>query len=235
MLRKTDWNIEQDRIGGLLFEGASDLLRLLDNLTTRPVWYLRAHSFPIVYLVTRPGAPSPITGGMADRLDGAAGKRPPYALLDCAGASTDNSADGEQDATDFFDSETRELERLLNEAVAQFSGTFDRFTRRLRFPHYSLATWLVRLRLDEPVAKDKEQDVIAGDLQRYARDNHLPAGVDRETVDANVADVPSTIRAIAMLAPTLSSWSRRSSRICGGRTGVGRCSAPDVVVPATRC
>lgn len=176
------WQADQRTLAGLLFTGAPDLLRQLDSLIRRPWRYGREKLLPILYLVA-PGEPSALDG-IEDRLGETRGRKVAYARIGQASTDTGEPA----------------IRQLLDAAVTGLASKVQQ-TSRLRFPHYSLATWLIQLKITADHA-DRLDDRIAEDFKRFVRDRHPLANADYDQL-AGLQQLPLTLLLMVSLTPRL--------------------------------
>ncbi len=186
------WLPDPTRHAGLLFDGAPDLLRLLDELTRRPFPYWRDKTLPIVYLIQLVDA-SPLNG-IEDRLAKTSGRKVPFARIHGSG--------GEPVAGDPLPS-TR---HLLDSAVIGLASRVRGGGRRLRFPHYSLATWLLGLydrHNEQPEQSDQADQIddrIADDLQEFIKNRQPIVGPNNED-SIILTQIPWALRLLIGHAP----------------------------------
>jgi ABC-type branched-subunit amino acid transport system substrate-binding protein len=180
------WVPDEGNIDGLLFDGSLELLTLLDDLFRRPRIFRREPSLPLVCLVGSRDADSPIPG-IEERLRKAVHGPIPHAKI----GPTEPAA---VDADPF--------RQMLAEIVAQLARKTTPSRRRIRFPHFGLATWLLGLPNPESGPDDKEERRIKRALRAHLR-NRAGAGQDfpgDESLRTIAADVPWYVRlAVGML------------------------------------
>jgi ABC-type branched-subunit amino acid transport system substrate-binding protein len=182
MSRRKHWQADKDRTAGIQFEGAPDLLKLIESLCRRPWPYWSEHRLPVIRLVRPLDGPDPL-GGLEEWLNDARGVIP-YAR---AGAALSPR----QPAV---------VEDLLDLAVTNLARDFGR-GRRLRFPHYGLALWLLHLKPLAPgTALDREREQIAQRLQTHLRER-LGGNQFGETLADAVGDFPWWVRLAARTMP----------------------------------
>jgi hypothetical protein len=174
------WFLSEDTLAGLLFTGAPTLLRLLDDLVRRPRRYGREKLLPIIYLV-QPTTSSSSLGGIADRYKHA---RVVNATVPSRPEST--------------------VRDLLEEAVGGLSSRFRR-VRQIKFPHFSVAIWLLDLHGRKFSAEQPDQVYrgMVDELRNFIERRHrrvLHAGADLSDL-AN--DLPWWIRLPSHRLPRL--------------------------------
>ncbi|GLY75122.1 ABC transporter substrate-binding protein [Actinoallomurus iriomotensis] len=158
------------------------MLRRLDRLWQRPKWPNGEEALPIIYLVLDDDVHDPLPALRA-RLGESPGGPPPHALIHKALDRDDPDED---------------IDTVLREIVARLA---DKQPRRhpLRFPHYGLATWLLRLRLPAQTQPDDARRIIAGELKTLLR-GRLP---HIQNFDLEAAGFPWWIKLTYTLLPKL--------------------------------
>ncbi len=190
-MRSRRWNPASNDLDGLLFEGASALLGQLDDLVIRPRRWWRETLLPIIYLVCDPTARNPLDG-LADRLRQARGV--PHSRIN--GRETP-LADNSQPAM-------KSIRQLLDGVVADLSQRRGR-GRPLRFPHYSLAVWLVGLIMNHAAPHQPDQPGRRVDkaLKEFIKERYQ---LQNRTASAEVSvlnEIPWWVRVPVLLLPPL--------------------------------
>ncbi|MBP2337492.1 ABC-type branched-subunit amino acid transport system substrate-binding protein [Saccharothrix coeruleofusca] len=170
------------------FQGAVELVRLLDRLTRRPRWPRRDLPLPIVHLKHPAGVASPVDA-LANRPATTRGSRVAFARVDGGG------------------NDPRGLRPVLDDAVAQLAGKV-RGVSPLRFPHYALVVWLLELRVPAEVGADDEERAIAHEFRNHLRHRiRLGSGPTGQEVRATgwdiAQDFPWWIRLVIALTPRI--------------------------------
>jgi ABC-type branched-subunit amino acid transport system substrate-binding protein len=192
MSRGKRWPADQGRTAGIQFEGAPDLLRLIAWLCRRPWRYWSEHRLPVIRLIRPPGGPDPLAG-LEEWLNSAHGVIP-FARVNAEDSTRQPAV----------------VEDLLDLAVTNLVRDFGR-GRRLRFPHYGLALWLLHLDPLQPgTAPDEKRDQIAQWLQIHLR-KRLGGNQFGETLAEAVGDFPWWVRLAARTMPRVGLVLMRSS------------------------
>ena len=180
---RTQWQPDHTQTAGIQFEGAPDLLLLIKRLVRRPWFYWRERRLPVIRLVRSAGGPEPL-GGLEAWLTNARGAVP-FARADPAESPRQPPV----------------VEDLLDLAVTSLAGDFR--GRRLRFPHYGLALWLLHLKpLAADLPPDRERKQIADLLQIHLR-QRLGGNDFAENLADAVGDFPWWVRLTARSMPRL--------------------------------
>ena len=177
------WQADRRRTRGIQFQGAPELLRLIQWLVSRPWRYGREHVLPILRLIRTAGGPAPLDG-LAEWLR--AGGIAPWARTGTRHAQAASPPS---------------VEDLLDVAVKDLAG-HSGAGRRLRFPHYGLALWLTHLEPFTPRAVDREKEAIAGQLQVHLRQRLASNSFTEGLADA-VGDFPWWVRLTSRTAPRI--------------------------------
>ncbi|MET0424560.1 MAG: hypothetical protein ABW046_11825 [Actinoplanes sp.] len=190
------WPADRQRTRGIQFQGAPELLRLIQQLVRRPWRYGREHVLPIIRLIRpAPDGPDPLDG-LVEWLRAA--EIAPWARTGVRHAQRPASL---RNPAGTVAGPPPSVEDLLDVAVkdlASHSGA----GRRLKFPHYGLALWLTHLTPFTPRAVDREKEEIAGQLQIHLRQRLVNNSFTEGLADA-VGDFPWWVRLTSRTAPQL--------------------------------
>ncbi|WP_430787570.1 hypothetical protein [Actinoplanes sp. G11-F43] len=178
---------------------------MIEWLVQRPWRFGSVRILPIISLVrARPDGPDPLDG-LAEWLRKA--RFTPWArtgtgLVQRPAALREELPEGETPPAVPAGEVERgpTVEDLLDVAVKGLAG--DGAGRRLRFPHYGLALWLVHLRPIQPKSPDKEKEAIAEQLQRHLRQRLENTAYLQDLADA-VGDFPWWVRLSSRIVPRL--------------------------------
>lgn len=199
------WHPSERKIAGLLFRGAPDLLDLINKIVRRP-WNFQADDpLPLMQLLLEPhmlSRNSPLDG-IQDRLEQSKGI--PHARVDGSPRqAAQDKATAAQQGTTVVRDEVAAVQRILYAAAAGLAGQFKR-VHRIRFPHFSLAVWLVGLRAADlgDTSPDERGRVIAEHLRRFVRHGHGPTESRGAGIPELLTDLPWWIRILAAQAPRI--------------------------------
>lgn len=167
------WHMREKDVEGLLFRGAPELLRLIDYLYRRPSQLWSEKFLPIVFLTVPPGETSPLVG-IEKRLSDPRSGPVQYASIGAGSPQVKTSLDPRSRQSSATVRTASTVDELLGDAVAQLGTKYHR-RRRLKFPHYALATWLLHLKIQSQngskyAARDKEVDDTTGRLKNLMKE-----------------------------------------------------------------
>ncbi len=189
------WYADAAVVDGLLFPNSPKLLNFIERLIARPRRFgVRDKMLPILLFVDVRFDCSPIDS-IADRL----GKRPRTIL-----GSVRESADSSGGHRRTVPQSVLQLLDFMDEIVGELSGKFSR-CRRLRFPHYALAVWLVYLIGRSQVGNGGDADQLNqrldDEFKEFIRERYRLSRREQD-VHNLAADVPWWVRlAVRVLPP----------------------------------
>ncbi len=217
----------EQTLKGLLFEGAPEILSLLTSLVSRPRWW-RDLPLPLLYLARPLGSASPLKG-IADWLAQENKKQFRFVHVSArthATVSGDDAPRSLPNGADFNREKLLALHSILDRVVAGLAGP-RKGSRRIRFPHYSVAGWLVGLYTNakDATRADRSATRRNAELREFLR-GHRPTVKPAADVIQLEAQVPwyiglaaffsLRIARLATLAWPVRGWFARHELAGGG-------------------
>ncbi|GLW29261.1 hypothetical protein [Actinoplanes regularis] len=189
------WRADETATRGLQFQGGPRLLRLIEWLVRRPWWYGSERILPIIQLSRPPAAAHDPFDGLQEWLR--KGRFAPWARTGESLAARPPSRGSGPSAQPAAPT----VEDLTDVAVKNLASE-SRTGRRLRFPHYGLALWLLHLEPFKPDTPDREREKIAEQLQIHLRQRLDSTPLLEGLADA-VGDFPWWVRVTSRVVPRL--------------------------------
>lgn len=192
--RAEQWFADEAIVGGLLFPNSPNLLNFVERLIRRPRrWGVREKILPILLFVDVWPAHSPLDG-IEDRL-----RKRARTIVGSVRESADTSC-GRRRAVP---QSVLQLLDFLDEIVGELSQKFAH-SRRLRFPHYALAVWLVYLIGRSQVGDGGQPDQVSqrldDEFNEFIRERYrLSRG--EQNVHNLASDVPWWVRLAVWVLP----------------------------------
>lgn len=188
------WYADAAVVDGLLFPNSPKLLNFIERLIARPRRFgVRDKMLPILLFVDVRFDCSPIDS-IADRL----GKRPRTIV-----GSVRESADSSGGRRRTVPQSVLQLLDFMDEIVGELSVKFSR-CRRLRFPHYALAVWLVYLIGRSQVGNGGDADQLNqrldDEFKEFIRERYRLSRREQD-VHNLAADVPWWVRVAVRVLP----------------------------------
>ncbi len=189
------WYANAAVVDGLLFPNSPKLLNFVERLIARPRRFgVRDKMLPILLFVDVRSDCSPIDG-IEDRL----GRRP-RTIVGSVRESVDSSGDRRRSVPQ----SVLQLLGFMDEIIGELSAKFSH-CRRLRFPHYALAVWLVYLIGHSQVGNGGDADQLNqrldDEFKEFIRERY---SLSRREQDAHnlAADVPWWVRLAVRILPS---------------------------------
>ncbi|MFG1603406.1 hypothetical protein [Actinoplanes sp. NPDC049265] len=181
MSDRAQWDAGEAETRGVQFEGATELITLIEERTRRPRRWGRENLLPIIRLIRADASrPDPLTGLRQWLTDG---KVIPHAQVSAKASHTTPAS----------------VEDLLDLAVTELAGDVVPGPR-LRFPHYGLALWLVHLEPVDATPAEQVKRVLAARLQTHLRQRLGDTKFGADLAEA-VGDFPWWVRLTARILP----------------------------------